>query len=151
MNSRLFRFFVIFSCLLASVACTPNGVKKATMGTALGTGAGVAACSNIGKGNGRTAAMAVCGIIGAIIGNSIGSSMDATDRMQLSNTLERVPAGQTVSWVNNGKTSYVMPTSTTFNDSGRHCRKYQMRIIVDGNAETGEGTACRRNDGYWDI
>lgn len=152
MNSKFLRLFVVFGCLFVSIAaCAPGGYNKQAMGTGIGAALGGALGSNVGKGNGKTAATIVGAIIGGLLGGTIGSYMDEADRMQIGNALGRVPTGQTVGWVNHGGTNYVSPTSNIFTENGQHCRKYQAKIIVDGNYQTGESKACRRNDGYWDI
>lgn len=151
MNLKIFYFFVISSLLLTLSACAPGGYNKQGTGATLGALGGAAACNNVGKGNGRTAAMIGCALIGGMIGSSIGAYMDEVDRRQIAATLQNTPTNVTATWTNHGGTNYVRPITATFKENGRVCRNYQTKIIIDGNYETGQGTACRRPDGYWDI
>ena len=37
------------------------------------------------------------------------------------------------------------------NDEGNYCREYTQTIVVDGKRHTGHGTACRDENGTWNI
>lgn len=151
MNSKLFRVFVISIWLLTLVACA----TKPETGAISGVVAGAATCSKIGEGKGRLAAMFLCAVAGGIIGGSIGSYldyMDEADGERLNAALEHSPTGQIIEWQNpDTNVGWQLMSTQTLQTSNGPCRKYQVGIIIDGNKETGEGTACRRPDGYWDI
>lgn len=151
MNSNFLHVFIISIWLLTLVACAPGGYNKQRMGATVGAVGGAAACSNVGKGKGKLVAMLACGGIGAWFGSTIGAYMDEIDKRQVINTIQSVPAGVITTWVNHGGSNYVKPTTNYFQSGNQQCRKYQAKILVKGNYETGEGTACRRPDGYWDI
>jgi outer membrane lipoprotein SlyB len=54
----------------------------------------------VGEGNGRTAAVIVGAIAGAMIGQHIGETMDDTDRMKTASILNDARTGVPTSWVN---------------------------------------------------
>ncbi len=148
MNSNFLHVFIISIWLLTLVACA----TKQKIGAITGVVAGAAACSKIGEGKGRLAAMFICAIGGGIIGSSIGNYMDEADEQRFNATLEHVPTGQIVEWQNpDTNVGWQLMSTQTLQTSNGPCRQYQVGIIIDGNKETGEGTACRRLDGYWDI
>jgi surface antigen len=152
MNSKIFRVFVISTGLLTLVACAPGGYNKGGRGAIGGALIGAAACSNVGKGSGRIAAMIACAAVGAGIGHSIGSYMDEIDKRRVINTIQSTPTNVQSTWVNHGGHNSVTPiTGFIHANDGRKCRKYRAKILVDGKYETGEGSACLRPDGYWDI
>jgi len=147
MIRQLYFCFILSLCLL--VACVPGNRKLG--GAAIGTVGGAAACSGIGEGKGKMAAMAVCALMGGIIGATIGSHMDENDKKQVVKAMQNLPTGTQTSWIDDGGVNTVTPVGGFFKENDRYCRKYQAKIIVDGSPETGEGKACKRADGMWDI
>ena len=147
MIRQLYFCFILSLCLL--VACVPGNRKLG--GAAIGALGGAAACSGIGEGKGKMAAMAVCTLGGLIIGAAIGSHMDENDKKQVGKAMQNLPTGAQASWVDDGGVNTVTPVGDLKKENGRYCRKYRAKIIVDGSPETGEGKACKRSDGMWDI
>lgn len=94
-------------------------------------------------------------LIGGLIGNQIGKSMDCSD-MQTANTnaqrsLETTRDGTTSSW-NNPNTGYsgsATPTRTWTNARGEPCREILQTVTYQGKTEQVTGVACRRNNGEW--
>lgn len=82
--------------LTVSMAGTANagGGNKAFWGTILGAGGGGVLGSNIGKGNGRTAAIIVGTLFGAGIGQSTGRSLDRADDIYSGRSIQRQPVYQ---------------------------------------------------------
>lgn len=132
-------------------APAPFAFDNVTAGRLIGGILGVVVGSQVGQGNGRTAAMIGGGVIGAVVGGEVGRSMDRNDRVQTQSVLETTRTGQTVSWVNpNSGTSYnVTPTRTYRTVQGADCRDYSMWAFVGGYEEEVRGTACRKPDGTW--
>ncbi len=132
------------------VACqTPT---KRSSGTVLGGVAGGAACSNVGKGSGRTAAIIGCSLIGAMIGASVGDSLDKADEVHAQDTLENSRDNQANTWHNpNTNNQYTVTPTRTYFDSQRntHCRDYSTEALIDGQREVISGKACRQADGRW--
>lgn len=131
-------------------------VNKQMMGTLAGGAAGAVAATNIGKGKGNIAAIAVGTLLGAAVGSEIGKSLDRADQAAMYNTsqaaFENAPTGRTTEWHNPDTGHYGTYTPTnTYYDRGTYCREYTQTIVVGGRRQEGYGTACRAPDGSWDI
>ena len=96
-------------------------------------------------------------LLGALLGNEVGKSLDRMDEMHASRTyntaMESTPTGQTVAWNNpdSGHSGTYTPVKTYQSTTGTHCREFQQTITVGGRTETAYGTACRQPDGDWKI
>lgn len=146
------------SCAGASAQYTPyTGGSRQAGSTVVGGVIGAVVGSQIGKGNGRVAAVGVGTLLGALIGNDIGRSMDAADHAytngSVGHALETAPSCTTVTWENPQSGTYgnVTPTNTYEESPGRYCREFQQQIVVGGQVQDGYGTACRQPDGNWEI
>jgi len=125
LNSKILHTAIIISLFITLTACNKDTVKKV-----LTVGAVVMTASFIAH----------------------QMEMDQQDKNNVVAALVNSPSFTTSTWSNHGGINSVQPTTGFFYDeNGRQCRKYQVKIIVDGNYETGEGKACKRPDGYWDI
>jgi len=124
--------------------------NRDVVGGLLGAAAGGLLGSQIGKGDGRTAAIVGGTILGALVGGSVGRSMDQVDQNCVGQALERAQTGQPVAWQNpDGRQYQVTPTRTYQQNGGQYCREYQTKIIIDGREHDGYGRACRQPDGSW--
>ena len=67
--------------------------------------------------------------------------------------LEHSPSGKTVAWRNpdSRHRGTVTPESSTWNDDGQFCRNFEQTITVDGETQRARGTACRKDDGTWQV
>jgi surface antigen len=152
MNIKTSNVLVMCSSLFFLEGCDPSMVPyKQTQGAMGGAVIGGVLGSQVGGGSGRTAAIIAGTMLGGLIGSAIGAHLDETDRSQIATTMQNTPTGATATWVNHGGNNTVTPTSGFFNQNGRDCRKYQSKVIINGNRETIEGTACRRPDGMWEV
>jgi surface antigen len=143
-------------CVLASAitfgiaGCQPgNNVPGST---AVGAIAGGMLGSALFHGSGQWAGILGGAVLGGIVGNQIGQSMDRRDRMNMQSAIVNTPVGQEASWTNS-KThrSYVVRPVKSFRKKGRYCREFQTRIKVAGKWQQGYGRACRQPDGSWKI
>lgn len=144
-----------------TMSCIPSNneagkINKTQVGTVSGAVVGGLLGSQIGRGSGNAAAITVGALAGGIIGHSIGAQMDEADieamhRAQ-QRALEYAKIGQQFSWKNpdTGISGYVIPTKTYVNH-GRNCREYTQTVIISGKKQEAFGTACRRDDGSWEI
>lgn len=129
---------------------------KETAGTLLGAAGGGLLGSQFGKGKGKIAMTALGVLAGAGIGNSIGASLDRSDRFHIERTnhvaLESALAGQAVHWRNpdSGNAGSVVP-GRVFQALGAHCREFQQTVVVGGQPQQAYGTACRTPDGSWRL
>lgn len=73
------RFFVIILMVIPFV----SSCSKASMGGGLGAGFGAAACSQVGDGKGRIAAMVACGLVGGFAGAEVGHYLDELDKQKI--------------------------------------------------------------------
>ena len=130
-----------------------NGI----VGTLLGAAVGGLLGSQIGGGSGNKVAIGAGVLAGGLLGNNIGKSLDCKDQEYHSDTtqssLERQPTGTTSSWRNPDSShgGTVTPTKTYAKADGTPCRDFSQTIIVDGQQEEIEATACRQSDGTWQI
>jgi surface antigen len=131
--------------------------NKRNAGGLLGAVGGAVLGSNVGKGKGNIAAIAVGTLLGAGLGSSVGESLDKADLNYYENTaqtaLETAPAGQTLPWSNpqSGNSGTITPKQYYQSSNGQYCREYTQSINVGGRIQEGVGTACRQPDGSWRI
>ncbi len=142
---------------LALGACQTNqwGTDQ-TVGTLGGAAAGGLLGSQFGKGSGKLATTGLGVLLGAWVGNEIGASMDATDRLQYQQAEQRAyngPIGQKVTWNNpgTGNSGIITPVRDGYDNTGSYCREFQQTITVGGQKQQGYGTACQQRDGTWKI
>ncbi|MEQ8195219.1 MAG: RT0821/Lpp0805 family surface protein [Rhodospirillales bacterium] len=145
----------LFALLLSG--CVTQGNQKQVGGTLLGAGLGGWAGSTIGGGKGRLAAVAAGTLIGALVGNGIGQSLDNIDRMHADRAFSQAqytPVGQPVVWnnPNTGHYGSVTPVREgTQQNTGAYCREYHTTVSVGGSQQSAYGTACRQPDGSWKM
>lgn len=60
---------------------------------------------------------------------------------------------ETTEWVNpdTGNRGTITPTQTFETDDGRFCREYHQTVTIGGEEQEAYGTACRTEDGSWEI
>ena len=130
---------------------------KEGAGTLLGATAGAVAGSNIGKGKGNIAAIAIGTLAGALFGQEIGRSLDRADRIAMGQnaqySLEYTRSHETTRWNNpdSGNSGSMTPVQTYQTGSGQYCREYRQTVYIGGQEQDAYGTACRQPDGTWEI
>ena len=156
MNSK--RITLTLVAVLFFAACADAQERpKQSIGTLLGAGVGALAGSQIGKGDGRLAAVAVGTLAGAWAGGEIGKSLDKADRLYAQrtaqNSLEYNKVGQASTWQNpdSGHSGTYTPTRTYETVSGQNCREYETTNNVGGRMEKAFGRACRQPSGTWKV
>ena len=127
-------------------------LDRSDAGQVIGGVAGAAAGSQVGGGSGRTVAMIAGALIGSVVGERIGARMEEDDLRQTASALESNPTGDASEWVNpdTGNTFRVTPTGTWERD-GRPCREFEFRVETERGTDLQERTACRGDDGVWDV
>ncbi|MEQ9115604.1 MAG: RT0821/Lpp0805 family surface protein [Rickettsiales bacterium] len=146
------KLFIIFVLLFAS-SCNGN---KQQFGTVVGGATGALIGSSFGKGTGRLVGVGLGAIAGGLIGNQIGQYMDDQDKMKMKQAsytaLENSKSGQTTEWNNpdSGHSGTITPVKT-YEESGRYCREYTQTVNIGGKTHEAYGTACRQDDGSWEI
>jgi len=144
------RLKVLGSLVITLVLVVSACATLEETGQVLGGVAGGVAGSQVGGGTGRTIATIGGALLGAAIGGRVGRSMDGRDFEQTGMALENAQIGETSSWVNphTGNRFVVEPTNT-YQTAAGPCRDYRMEVMIDGNPEMLNGTACRQPDGSW--
>ncbi|MBK1666953.1 hypothetical protein CKO28_02705 [Rhodovibrio sodomensis] len=156
---RLFALLALVTLIAspASAEGLDRLLSKQNIGTVLGALGGGAAGAQIGKGNGKLVATGAGAVIGALIGNQVGLSLDRVDEMHAQRStqhaLERNRAGHATMWRNpdSGAQGSVRPVRTYQRASGQYCREFQHTVQIDGKVAQAYGTACRQPDGRWRI
>lgn len=129
----------------------------AVLGTLGGAALGGFIGSQFGSGGGKLALTGAGVLVGGLVGNQVGKALTCRDRQQVQNTtqqtLESQQSGTTIAWNNpdSGNSGTVTPVKTYQQADGRYCREFQQSITVGGQVENGHGTACRQDDGTWEI
>ncbi len=137
--------------------CASNeGNNKQVGGAVIGGIGGALLGSVFGKGSGRLAAVAVGTLVGAMVGQEVGKSLDKADRAAIDRAESRAttaPIGETINWDNpdSGNSGTVTPVRDGKDTTGRYCREFKQTIEIGGRLEEGYGTACRQEDGSWQI
>ena len=127
------------------------------LGTLVGAALGGLVGSQIGSGSGNTVAIGAGVLAGGLIGNNIGSKLDCQDQAYHQETtqtaLEKQPTGTSSNWVNpdSGHSGEVTPTRTYTAVDGKPCREFTQTINVEGQEEVISATACRQEDGTWQM
>ncbi len=125
-------------------------------GTLVGAALGGLVGSQIGGGTGNKIAIGAGVVAGGYLGNKVGKSLDCQDQQYhydtTQNALETQKVGQTSTWTNpdSGHKGEVTPTRT-YTSEGQPCRDFTQTIYVDGENEEVQGTACRQEDGTWQV
>lgn len=142
---------------LGLAGCTAENGNE-TIGTLAGAALGAWAGSAIDdSGSGGVVAVAAGTMIGGVIGNSIGKTMDKVDRQEYARTqyqtLEYGKSGQANSWYNpdTGNSGTVQAQRAYQDSSGSYCREFTHKVVIAGKTEEAYGTACRQADGTWKI
>jgi surface antigen len=140
---------------LSLAACSADSGPKELGGTAAGAFAGGLVGNAIGGTGGNRAAGTLIGAaLGGFVGNRIGASLDEEDKRRAyaaqMQALETGPSGAPVAWRNpdTGRYGNVVP-GPAYQMNGEPCREYTHTVYVDGQPQTGRGTACRNADGSW--
>lgn len=126
-------------------------------GTLVGAALGGLVGSQIGGGTGNKVAIGAGVLAGGFLGNRIGKKLSCRDQEYHYNTtqnaLEYQPSGQASNWNNpdSGHSGRVTPTKTYVSESGEPCREFTQTVIVDGQEERVNATACRQEDGTWQV
>ncbi|MCB1651007.1 MAG: glycine zipper 2TM domain-containing protein [Alphaproteobacteria bacterium] len=155
------RKLILIPVMLAMVALSgceslqDSGTKQ-TVGTATGALLGGILGSQVGAGEGQLWATGAGALVGALLGSEIGKSLDKADLAYANRAnveARDAPIGETVSWSNpeSGHYGTVTPVRDGTSSYGRYCREYQQTIYVDGQQQTAYGTACKNDDGTWQI
>jgi len=124
-----------------------------TLGTIIGAATGGLLGANIGRGDGRLAAVGAGTLLGAVIGGTLGQNVDRVDGRCGARRVEYVPDRAPAAWRNpDYGTRGRAPSATTYDrDYGAYCRPYETTVNIGGRTEIVRGRACREPDGRWRV
>lgn len=159
------KLVAVVTVLAVLTACQQNGSGSSTMGgiskqdagTVLGGVGGALLGSQVGGGKGQLIGVAAGTLLGGMLGNSVGASLDRADMTYYNRAsqqaLETAPSGQALPWSNpdSGHSGTITPQKYYQASNGQYCREYTQTIKVGGKVQEGVGTACRNEDGTWQI
>ena len=123
-------------------------------GAAAGGVSGDVIGSQVSEGSGSIVGAPIGAVSGGLIGSEISRQFDERDMQQALaaeyRALEYGNTGQPVVWRNDtsGHRGEVIP-GPGYRVNSADCRDYRHTIYIQGRAQTGRGTACRRPDGTW--
>ncbi len=148
---RKFTMFLLPFILLGLTSCA-NEYSKGQQGALIGAGSGAI----IGQAIGRNKEATLIGVaVGTLLGYIVGNEMDKYDRQQLNHAYEFGPSGQSTAWRNpdNGKSYAVIPQQAYVQPSqpDKPCRRAEILATIDGRTEKTYTTACRNNNGNWEL
>ena len=151
MQISLSILFAVCSFIFLGCASTSKQDEGAVIGAVIGGVLGSELGDKDSRGE-RNTKILLGALIGGAIGSKIGEYMDDTDRLKAGQVLETNRSGVGTTWVNpDSQYKYTMtPTKTYSSDSGP-CREYTTEAVIGGKVETIYGTACRQNDGSWQV
>lgn len=115
------------------------------LGFLLGAGAGGLAGSTIGKGDGRTAAIAGGALLGGLVGNNVTRQRCTTQ------VFYDAPLGRPISWQAGRKEAYAVVPVREYRDNDQYCREYQSYAMIGNRRHETYGTACMQPDGSWQV
>ena len=140
---------VLSSLAMGLTSCSPgnNTVGSTVAGSAAGGLLGAALFPHSGFG------IVGGALLGGIIGNQIGQSMDRRDHRNLQRAIVYTPVGQSTTWTNRRRhvTYTVRPVKAYTNRQGRYCRRYKTTVMIDGKRRTAYGRACRMANNQWKV
>ena len=156
MKKLILPLVLVASVSLAACEGTQNAGTKEKIGSVVGAIGGGVLGAQVGGGSGQFIATGVGTLLGAWVGNEIGKSLDKADYAYARKAEQDAyvaPIGQQIAWSNpeSGNYGTVTPLRDGRTDSGEQCREFEQTIYIGGQAETGVGVACKRNDGKWDV
>ena len=155
MNLKSVAAMVVIAFTVSACEGQDVGTKQAIGGLG-GAALGGLLGSQIGSGRGQLVATGAGVLLGALVGSSIGKSLDDVDRLkadQAYSQAQSAPVGETIAWnnPNSGNSGTVTPVRDGTSSSGAYCREFQQTVTVGGKTENAYGTACRQPDGSWKI
>lgn len=135
--------FGIIACLSAVVAgCTGTG-KVRPLSFAPVSAPAVAGGDSI-----------LSALNGGILPQDAASGLTGSDRLRALEAeyqaLEKAPLGQVVAWKSQTSgTAGQVSAGTPYQVGQQNCRQYVHNATIKGVAVTGQGAACRNEDGSW--
>lgn len=144
---------LILGLTLSLAGCASNSPRQnKVIGTTVGAAAGAGLGSAWGASPGPITMVGTGAFVGAIIGSAYGNPMEKSDKAK---AYQVIASGKTASWQNpDSKISYTVIPATSYVsfDGNPNCRQFTaMQTTTDGNTQKINRTACRGNQGDWQL
>ncbi|WP_448204643.1 RT0821/Lpp0805 family surface protein [Azospirillum sp. sgz302134] len=136
---------------------TTFGIDNDLLGKLGGAAVGALAGSQIGKGTGNLLAIGAGGLLGYFAGGYLMDQLSPGSRDAVQSAESRAldaPVGQTIRWNSpdtSGTRGSITPIRAGRDQFGRECKEFQHKVTIDGRQEIATGTACRGEDGQWQL
>lgn len=62
-----------------------------------------------------------------------------------------IPIGEAMTWSRGAASGSVTPVWEGRSNTGLYCREFRQEVTINDRTEVAHGTACRRDDGSWEI
>ncbi len=62
-----------------------------------------------------------------------------------------IPVGDTMTWSRDSASGTVTPIWEGRSNTGLYCREFRQEVTIGDRTEVAHGTACKRDDGSWEI
>ena len=135
--------------LLAGCDTGPNSNNQQT-GQIVGGVAGAMIGNEVSDGD--PVGVAIGAILGSAIGQNIGRDIDQKNRQRMAYVLENQRSYRTSRWIDpDTGVVYEMKPSAAYAQNQTVCRPFTLRIQGQDGDFIKNGTACRRNDGSWEL
>ncbi len=147
---------LVAASVLGACAGNEGGSRKA--GTIIGGVLGGIIGSKLGSGIGKSASIALGAGLGAVMGDEIARRLTERDRQMasvtLNDALENGEANKDSGWSNpESGNNGTAKAGDTYEQAktGEDCRDFETTIFTDGGESTATGTACKNEDGSWQV
>lgn len=141
----------IAAILILSLMTACANMNKAQTGAVGGAAGGALIGQAIGH---NTEATLIGAAVGTMLGYIVGNEMDKYDKQQLNHVYERGVSNQRSSWVNpDSGNQYSVTPQPAYQSSQTNspCRKAEIDAIIDGKRQKTYTTACRDENGQWQL
>ncbi len=147
---------LVTASMLGGCANNESGSRQA--GAVLGGVLGGIIGSKFGSGSGKTASIALGAGLGAIMGDEIARRLTERDRQMAAATLDDAlkngEPNKDSGWSNpeSGNNGSARAGETYEQaKTGEDCRDFETTVFTDDGESTATGTACRNEDGSWQV
>lgn len=147
----MMRHFTITAIVLLALLSGCANLNKSQTGAVGGAAGGALIGQMIGH---NTEATLIGAAVGTMLGYIVGNEMDKYDKQQLNHVYERGASNQRSSWINpdSGNQYAVIPQPAFQNPTTQQvCRKAEIDAIIDGKNQKTYSTACRDDNGQWQL
>ncbi len=148
---------VVVACGLIAGCANSDRTSNRNIGAFIGAGSGGIIGAQFGAGTGNIIAIAAGVVGGALLGDQVGSYLDASDRARVNQARQlafddgKKRAAKIWNNPRTGHSGLVTPLDSYQAASGEQCRRYRHEVVITGHKKVETGAACRQADGAWRV